>query len=69
MKKKIFLKTGREESIKRFHPWIFSGAVKYMDSNINEGDIVVVYSSGGEFLCTGHYEQGSIAVRILTFVD
>jgi 23S rRNA (cytosine1962-C5)-methyltransferase len=69
MNNKIFLKSGRDESIKRFHPWIFSGAVKSMDSGVNEGDVVAVYSSGGEFLCKGHYEPGSIAVRILTFVD
>ncbi|MDR1595104.1 MAG: class I SAM-dependent rRNA methyltransferase [Prevotellaceae bacterium] len=69
MKKKLFLKHGREESIRRFHPWIFSGAVKSIDSGVNEGDIVAVYSSEGEFLCSGHYEPGSIAVRILTFAD
>ncbi|MDR0724962.1 MAG: class I SAM-dependent rRNA methyltransferase [Prevotellaceae bacterium] len=69
MNKKIFLKHGREESIKRFHPWIFSGAVHSKDSGVDEGDIVGVYSSAGEFLCRGHYEPGSIAVRILTFVD
>jgi 23S rRNA (cytosine1962-C5)-methyltransferase len=69
MIKKLSLKRGREDSVKRFHPWIFSGAVKNMDSTINEGDTVTVYSSEGEFLCRGHYESGSIAVRILTFVD
>jgi 23S rRNA (cytosine1962-C5)-methyltransferase len=69
MKKKLFLKYGREESIKRFHPWIFSGAVKSIDSDVSEGDTVGVYSSEGEFLCRGHYEPGSIAVRILTFTD
>jgi 23S rRNA (cytosine1962-C5)-methyltransferase len=67
--KKLFLRRGREDSIKRFHPWIFSGAVKNADSDVNEGDIVTVYSSEGEFLCKGHYESGSIAVRILSFVD
>jgi 23S rRNA (cytosine1962-C5)-methyltransferase len=69
MYKKIFLKRGRDESIRRFHPWIFSGAIKSMDAGINDGDIVSVYSSENGFLCTGHYEPGSIAVRILTFVD
>jgi 23S rRNA (cytosine1962-C5)-methyltransferase len=69
LNKKLFLKRGREDSIKRFHPWIFSGAVKNMDSGVNEGDVVAVYSSEGEFLCRGHYESGSIAVRILTFAD
>jgi 23S rRNA (cytosine1962-C5)-methyltransferase len=69
MKKKIILKRGRDESIKRFHPWIFSGAIKSMDSGVSEGDAVTVYSSEGEYLCTGHYERGSIAVRILTFID
>jgi 23S rRNA (cytosine1962-C5)-methyltransferase len=69
MKNRIFLKRGREESIKRFHPWIFSGAIKSIDIGVNEGDIVSIYSSESEFLCRGHYEPGSIAVRILTFVD
>jgi 23S rRNA (cytosine1962-C5)-methyltransferase len=69
MNNKIFLKSGRDESIKRFHPWIFSGAIKSMNSGVNEGDIVAVYLAGGEFLCKGYYEPGTIAVRILTFVD
>ncbi|MDR2025928.1 MAG: class I SAM-dependent rRNA methyltransferase [Prevotellaceae bacterium] len=69
MNKKLFLRRGREDSIKRFHPWIFSGAVKSMDAGVNDGDVVDVYSSENEFLCRGHYEPGSIAVRILTFVD
>jgi 23S rRNA (cytosine1962-C5)-methyltransferase len=70
MNKKIFLKHGREESIKRFHPWIFSGAIRNKDSGVDEGEIVSVYSSAGEFLCRGHYEPaGSIAVRILTFAE
>jgi len=69
MNNKIILKRGREESIKRFHPWIFSGAIKTIDAGVNQGDIVAVHSSEGEFLGKGHYEPGSIAVRILTFVD
>jgi 23S rRNA (cytosine1962-C5)-methyltransferase len=69
MTKKIYLKRGREESLKRFHPWIFSGAIQSVDSDVDEGDVVAVHSSDGEFLCKGHYEPGSIAVRILTFVD
>jgi 23S rRNA (cytosine1962-C5)-methyltransferase len=69
MNKKIFLKRGREDSIKRFHPWIFSGAIKTIDAGVNQGDIVAVHSSEGEFLGKGHYEPGSIAVRILTFVN
>ena len=65
--KKIYLKKGKEESMKRFHPWVFSGALQGMDEGINEGDIVDVTSSRGDFIGRGHYQIGSIAVRILTF--
>ncbi len=65
----IILKPGKEQSLKRFHPWIFSGAIKQKPGNLKEGEVVKVLSSAGEFLCIGHYQIGSIAVRILTFSD
>lgn len=65
----IYLKKGKEESLKRFHPWVFSGAIHHMDKGIAEGDIVDVICSDGTFLGRGHYQIGSIAVRILTFKD
>ncbi len=64
---KIILKKGREESIKRFHPWVFSGAIAQIAGNPAEGDVVGVYGSDGRFLAAGHYQIGSIAVRILSF--
>lgn len=64
---RIVLKKGREASILRFHPWVFSGAIAQIVGNPAEGDIVGVYSSEGEFLASGHYQIGSIAVRILSF--
>ena len=64
---KIYLKKGREESVLRFHPWVFSGAVAGMSQTPAEGDIVGVYSSEGNFLAYGHYQIGSIAVRILSY--
>ncbi len=63
----VTLKRGKEESLRRFHPWIFSGAILKMDEGIEEGDIVNVLSSSGEFLAVGHYQIGSIAVRVLSF--
>lgn len=67
--KKIILKPGKEESILRHHPWIFSGAISKTDSGIEEGDLVEVFSSKGVKIATGHYQIGSIAVRILEFGD
>ncbi len=64
---KIILKKGREESLKRFHPWVFSGAIAQITGNPLEGDHVAVYASDGSFLASGHYQVGSIAVRILSF--
>jgi 23S rRNA (cytosine1962-C5)-methyltransferase len=64
---RLILKKGKEESVKRFHPWIFSGAILRTEGNPEEGDLVDLYSSGGEFLGCGHYQFGSIALRILTF--
>lgn len=65
--KKIKLKPKKEESLKRFHPWIFSGAVQSKDENIQEGEVVNVYTSANEFIAVGHYQIGSIEVRVLSF--
>ena len=64
---KVILKKGRSESLKRFHPWDFSGAIAQIQGSPAEGDIVAIYSSEGEYLAAGHYQIGSIAVRILSF--
>lgn len=64
---KIYLKKGRDESLRRFHPWVFSGAIGQIHGDPAEGDIVGVYASDGTFLASGHYQIGSIAVRILSF--
>lgn len=69
MYKKIYLKRGKEESLKRFHPWIFSGAINRMDEGIEEGEIVRVITSDDQFIAVGHYQIGSIAVRVLSFRD
>ena len=69
MYKQIFLKRGKEESLERFHPWIFSGAIHHMDEGIEEGDFVRVISSAGKFIAVGHFQIGSIAVRVLSFRD
>ncbi len=67
--KTIQLKKGKEESLKRFHPWIFSGAILQMDEGIEEGELVKVVTFDREFVAIGHYQIGSIAVRILSFRD
>lgn len=64
---KIILKRGREDSLLRFHPWVFSGAIAQIVGEPAEGDIVGVFSQSGEFLAYGHYQVGSIAVRVLSF--
>ncbi|MDQ1770858.1 methyltransferase [Labilibaculum sp. A4] len=64
---KVILKQGKEHSIKRFHPWIFSGAVSRVDEGLEEGDLVAVYSAREEFLGIGHIAIGSIVVRIISF--
>lgn len=69
MYKKIYLKRGKEESLKRFHPWVFSGAIHHADDGIQEGEIVRVFTNEGEFIAVGHYQVGSIAVRVLSFHD
>lgn len=65
--KKVYLKPGKEESLKRFHPWIFSGAIMRFKPRPEEGEVVDVYTSAGEYIATGHYQIGSIAVRVLSF--
>ncbi|MCQ2332241.1 MAG: class I SAM-dependent rRNA methyltransferase [Paludibacteraceae bacterium] len=65
----ITLKSGKEENIQRFHPWIFSGAIKKFSAEPEEGELVRIESSTHEFLALGHYQIGSIAVRILSFTD
>lgn len=64
---KVILKKGREESVRRFHPWVFSGSIAQITGSPAEGDIVAVHASDGQFLAAGHYQIGSIAVRILSF--
>ncbi len=64
---KITLKHGKEEALKRQHPWVFSGAIHQIDAQVEEGSIVEVYSARNEFLGMGHYNEGSIAVRVFSF--
>lgn len=66
---KIILKRGREESLLRFHPWVFSGAIAEVQGSPAEGDLVAVHASDGSQLAYGHYQIGSIAVRVLSFDD
>ena len=67
--KKVYLKPGKEESLKRFHPWIFSGAIHHIEGEPEEGEVVSVYTSKKEFVAVGHFQVGSIAVRVLSFHD
>lgn len=69
MYKTVYLKKGKEESLKRFHPWIFSGAIHHIEGRPEEGDVVRVLSANGSFLAVGHVQIGSIAVRVLSFED
>ena len=64
---KVYLKPGKEDSLKRFHPWIFSGAIAHFDGEPEEGEVVEVYTSKKEFIAKGHFQIGSIAVRVLSF--
>ncbi len=64
---KVYLKPKKEESLLRFHPWVFSGAIQQIEGNPEEGDLVEVYDTRQHFLAVGHYQIGSIAVRILSF--
>lgn len=66
--KSVILRRGKEESLQRFHPWVFSGAIARMD-NVDEGDLVTVYANDGTLIGNGHYQVGSIAVRMLCFDD
>jgi 23S rRNA (cytosine1962-C5)-methyltransferase len=64
---KVILKTKKDQSLRRFHPWIFSGAIKKMHPEPDEGDVVEVFSNNDEYLGTGHYQVGSIAIKIFSF--
>ena len=65
----IQLRHGKAESLRRFHPWIFSGAIQRMPDNLTEGQLVRVIDHKGDFLAIGHYQIGSIAIRVLSFVE
>ena len=65
--KKIYLKRGKEDSLNRFHPWIFSGAIARFEGDLEEGETVEVYTNDGQYIATGHYQIGSIMVRVLSF--
>ena len=67
MYKSVYLKKGKEESLLRFHPWIFSGAIDRYDGEIDDGEKVCVYTSAGKLAAMGHYQKGTIAVRVLSF--
>ncbi len=67
--KQIILKRGKEDSLLRFHPWIFSGAIAHIDLPIDEGEVVRVLTHDKRFIAVGHYQIGSIAVRVLSFND
>ena len=64
---KVILKAGKERSLQNFHPWLFSGAINKIEGEVNEGDIVEIYSTANSYLATGHYHKGSITVRIFSF--
>jgi 23S rRNA (cytosine1962-C5)-methyltransferase len=65
---KLFLQAGREEPLRRFHPWVFSGAIsRYEGGSLTDGDVVEVFDQKGNYLATGHYHDGSIAVRVFSF--
>ncbi len=65
----LYLKRGKEESLRRFHPWVFSGAIHHIEGDIEEGSLVRVLTSDGQFVAVGQWQIGSIAVRVLTFSD
>ncbi|MGN1173268.1 MAG: class I SAM-dependent rRNA methyltransferase [Muribaculaceae bacterium] len=65
----MYLKRGKEDSLRRYHPWVFSGAIHHIDEGIEEGDVVRVITADGELIGTGQFQIGSISVRILDFSD
>jgi len=67
--KSIWLRKQKDESLRRYHPWVFSGAIQRMDEDVAEGDVVRVLTHDGSFMAVGHYQQGSISVRVLSFSD
>lgn len=69
MYKQVYLKRGKEESLLRFHPWIFSGAINKIEEGLEEGDVVRVLTHDKKFIAVGHFQIGSIAVRVLSFHD
>ena len=69
MIKTIVLKKGKEDSLIRKHPWIFSGAIHHTEGELQEGDVVRVITAQGDFIAVGHWQIGSIAVRVLSFTD
>lgn len=69
MYKSLYLRRGKEDSLKRFHPWIFSGAVHHIEGEPEEGEVVRVFTAEGNFIAVGHWQIGSIAVRVLDFED
>ena len=64
---RVVLKSGKDQSLRRFHPWVFSGAIKKIEGPAREGEVVDLYDNKDEYLASGHYQQGSIAVRVLSF--
>ena len=64
---RIVLKSGKDQSLRRFHPWVFSGAIKKIYGPAREGEIVDIYDNKDEFLASGHYQDGYIAIRVLSF--
>ena len=64
---RIVLKSGKDQSLRRYHPWVFSGAIKKIHGPEREGDMVDVYDNKEEFLASGHYQKGSIAIRVISF--
>ena len=69
MYKKIYLRKGKEESLLRFHPWIFSGAISHTSEELTDGELAEVYAADGHFLAVGHFQLGTIAVRVLSFAQ
>lgn len=64
---RIILKKGKTQSLERFHPWVFSGAIQKIEGPVNEGDVVEIFDNKGDYIATGHYQIGSITVRVLSF--